>query len=53
VLARSGATQDATTAFSAFTALWPQADPHLPELQRARLFLDNRSASGGEQAAQR
>ena len=53
VLARSGATQDAVTAFTAFTALWPQADEHLPELQRARLFLDNRALPAAEQSGPR
>jgi hypothetical protein len=53
VLARSGATQDAVTAFTAFTALWPQADEHLPELQRARLFLDNRALPAAEQPVPR
>jgi len=53
VLARSGAVQDAVTVFSAFTALWPRADEHLPELQRARLFLDNRAQDSAEQALPR
>ena len=43
VLARSGAAPEAATAFSAFLSLWPQADEPLPELQRARAFVESRA----------
>ncbi|MBF5041283.1 hypothetical protein FGE12_02715 [Aggregicoccus sp. 17bor-14] len=44
VLARSGAADEAAEAFSAFLALWAHADEPLPELQRARGFLEARAS---------
>ena len=45
VLARSGAGPEATTAFTAFLSLWPQADEPLPEIKRARAFVEAREVT--------
>ncbi|MGZ3459207.1 MAG: tetratricopeptide repeat protein, partial [Archangium sp.] len=37
-----GAFAEAAAAFASFLECWRDADPHLPELQRARLFLASR-----------
>jgi tetratricopeptide (TPR) repeat protein len=49
VLARSGAGPEATTAFAAFLSLWPQADELLPELKRARAFVEAREGAAAAQ----
>jgi tetratricopeptide (TPR) repeat protein len=53
--AAMGAFAEAVLDFSTFLELWRQADPHLPELQRARVFLAGRGryprVVGAESAA--
>ncbi|MCY1014895.1 hypothetical protein [Pyxidicoccus sp. MSG2] len=42
VLVAVGAWEEAVAAFTAFLDCWRDADPHLPELRRARLFIAGR-----------
>ncbi len=52
-----GAISEAALDFTAFLERWREADPHLPELQRARSFLTSRGRHlrvvGGERGAVR
>ncbi|HSP82006.1 MAG TPA: tetratricopeptide repeat protein, partial [Myxococcaceae bacterium] len=43
-----GAFEEAAHAFSSFLECWSEADPHLPELHRARSFLSSREGRGSE-----